>query len=68
MKLPDSDDPIWILIAGAAPFAFAAIGMFIACGYYIYLGDVTNAVQAGLNASVASILPLGVYGIRKMGL
>lgn len=68
MKLPDSDDPIWILIAGAAPFALAAIGMFIACGYYSYLGDVTNAVQSGLNASIASILPIGVYGIRKMGL
>lgn len=32
------------------------------------LNNSDNAVQAGLNASVASILPLGVYGIRKMGL
>lgn len=68
MKLPASDDPIWILIAGAAPFAVAAIAMFIACGYYLYLAEWANAVQVGLNALVASILPLGVYGIRKMGL
>lgn len=68
MKIPTKDDPIWILIAGSAPFALAAIVMFIACGYYLYLSDWTNAVQVGLNAFVASILPLGAYGIRKMGL
>lgn len=68
MKLPDSTDPIWILIAGAAPFAIAAIVMFIACGYYIYIAEWASAVQVGLNAFVASILPVGVYGIRKMGL
>ena len=68
MKIPDKNDPVWILIAGAAPFALAAIVMFTACGYYLYLVDWTNAVQVGLNALVASILPLGAYGIHKMGL
>lgn len=68
MKIPDKSDPVWILIAGAAPFALAAVVMFIACGYYLYLADWTDAVQVGLNALVASMLPLGAYGIRKIGL
>lgn len=68
MKIPDKNDPVWILIAGAAPFALAAVVMFITCGYYLYLADWANAVQVGLNAIVASVLPLSFYGIRKMGL
>lgn len=65
MKLPDSTDPVWILIAGAAPFALAAMVMFIACGYYSYVGEWTSAVQVGLNALVASILPVGVCVILE---
>lgn len=68
MSIPDKDDPVWILIAGAIPFAIASIVMFIACGYYAYLAEWSSAVQTGINALVASMLPVGVCVIRKMGL
>lgn len=68
IKLPDSNDPIWILIAGATPFAIAAIVMFISCGYYVSIAEYGEAVKVGFNALIASMLPLGVWVIRKLGL
>jgi len=66
MKLPSSDDRIWIGIAGALPFAIVAILMFIACAYYAYFGEWAIAVTVLLNALVASVAPLGVYLVSKL--
>lgn len=39
MMIPKSDDPIWILIAGATPHTLCGIGMFIYAVYSVFVGD-----------------------------
>lgn len=68
MKLPKSNDPIWILIAGSTPFALAAIVMFSMSGYYLYSHEWGSAVVIGLNAMIASIPAMLTLYISKMGL
>ena len=68
MKLPNSNDPIWIFIAGSTPFILAAIVMFSMSGYYLYSHEWGSALVIGLNAMIASIPAMLIVLVKKSGL
>lgn len=67
MKIPKSDDPIWIFIVGSTPFTLAALVMFSMSGYYLYNNEWGSAVVIGLNAIIASIPAMLTVYVKKMG-
>lgn len=68
MKLPKSDDSIWILIAGSTPFALVGIVMSSMSGYYFYSHEWGSALVIGLNAMIASIPAMLTLYVSKVGL